>query len=318
MEVKFFISNLFINVQLDENLVNIKQLFNLFKKYSKPSISKNSLNVKIKNSKKRGISVSKDKKTLTISGYDIDNLYNPFNLIGILQAFFRFIGLHSIKNNIFLLHGSATIYKNKAICFADDGSSTAKTLGSIISSIDSGKYIGDEFCFLDNKYNIFSYDFIPLHIRDVVYKYLIKNHKNVSKIISKNEYKTKAGYFIDPKKIYKINKNKKLSAFIFIHFINNKKPFYKKLNNIESKKAVLNCISAHLIKFFNPQSDRMQFIAETDSTKKTPYKKKEINLIKKEIKLNGNIENATKKIACYQFYIKNPNDVLTLLKQIKF
>jgi len=313
------IANRYLILETKKNLVNIQSLFNAFK-YNKEikHNTKNKLKIIIKNASKKSVKLSRDKKTLTITGNDIDNLYNPFNLIGILQATFRFVGFHSIKNNFFLLHGSSAIFNNKAICFADDGESTAKTLSSVECALKSGKYIGDEFCFLDENYKVTSYPLIPIHIRVRVKKYLKKIYKNKMNRIFNGVLRTKAGYFIQANNIFKIVNSKKLFAFVFVYFTKKQKPYFLKLNNKESKQAILKCVSAHLIKFFHPKLDRMQFIKEKDSVKKVHYEKKIIKQIKNTLKLNGNIEYIAQKIPCYRFYMNKPKDIVYLMKKAGF
>lgn len=317
-QITITIGKLPIIVEIEKDLVNIQGLFDMFEKRRIIKFKNNKVKIVIRESNKRLIKLSQDKKCLTITGSDVDNLYNPFNLIGILQAVFRFVGLHSIKNNFFLLHGSTALYNNKAVCFADDGSSTGKTISSVECALNSGKYIGDEFCFLDEKYRVLSYPFIPIHIRTKTEKYLKRFHKDKVNIFFNSVLRTKAGYFIYPKKIFKVKNLKKLSAFIFVHFIRNKNPYLKKLNKAESKQAILKCISVHLIKFFNPELDRMQFVQEKDSTKKIRYNKKIINKIKKELALNDNMDYIVKKIPCYQFYVRQAKDIIPLIEKLKF
>ena len=79
----------------------------------------------------RKIELSDGWDSLSIIGDDIDDLYNPFNLIGITQALFRFAAIHLASRGIFLLHGSTAVLDGKTICFGDDGGSTAKTLSSL-------------------------------------------------------------------------------------------------------------------------------------------------------------------------------------------
>ncbi len=309
-----FLSDLKISLEIEENFVNIQKLFKLLQNKKGVGEINDELKIIIKESNRKSIKISKNKKILTISGNNIDDLSNPFNLIGILQALFRFIGLHSIKNNFFLLHGSAAIFNNKAICFADDGLSTGKTLSSVETALVSEKYIGDEFCFLNHKGLISSYPFIPIHIRLDVTNYFKKSRKIKSSI--KKNSKTKAGYFISPKDNFKVIKSKKLSAFVFVHFNKKERPCFQKLNEHESKQAILNCILSHIVKFFNPKMDRMRFTEEKDLTNKVNYNKKIFNSIKKTLKLNGSIENIVKQTPCYRFYISSPRDVVRFLKEI--
>ena len=315
-----FILDLKINLEIEKKFVNIQKLLNLFqKKRRKTKLKGNKLKSKlkiiIKKANKRFAKISKNKKVLTITGNNIDDLSNPFNLIGVLQALFRFIGLHSIKNNFFLLHGSAAIFNNKAVCFADDGLSTGKTLSSVETASTSKKYIGDEFCFLDQNGLISSYPFIPIHIRLDVANYFKKNSEINNSIKKSN--KTKAGYFINPKDNFEIIKSKKLSAFIFVHFDKRKKPSFKKLNKYESRQAVSNCVLSHMVKLFNPRMDRMRFSEEKDLTKRVNYNKKTFDSIKTTLKLNGSIENIVKQTTCYRFYISSPKDIVKFLKKIE-
>jgi len=315
--IEILISSLKIILEIEKDLVNIQRLFGLLKNSKGVNNFNNKIKITIKEDKKRYIKLSLNKRHLIIAGYNIDDLSNPFNLIGLLQAFFRFVGLHSIKNNLFLLHGSAAIFNKNALCFADDGESTAKTLSSIEIALTSNEYIGDEFCFLNKNGVISSYSFIPIHIRIQIANYFNKYHKKFFDSFKDNN-KSCAGYFISPKNNFRNIKSKRLSAIIFVHFnVKKEKDRFKKLTKKESKQAVLKSILSHIAKLFNPKLDRMNFVEEKDSTKKIIYDKDFLNSIKRELKLNGSIENLIKNIPCYRIYISKPQDIVKIIEKIE-
>lgn len=309
--IKVSIADTTFKVEVEETLKNIYKLISCFKKSNKPT----GLKVSISESLTRSIEISDDCKQLKIAGYDIDDLTNPFNLIGIIQAIFRFIGIHSIKKDIYLLHGSASIINNNAVCFGDDGKSTAKTLSSIECALNSKQYIGDEFCFLDmNTKKIFGYSFVPLHLRPKVKKHFIHTHKM---IFPNSEYQeTEAGYFIEPSKLFDVLASKKLNSFVFI-YLNSQRTKLELLNNQQKKEAISVCLSAHLLKLFYPHLDRMQFVTKKDSIKSIPSER---NLTKKlitRLSLQNAISQIAKDFPCYRAYIKKPCDIIDTMKSIK-
>ncbi|MDD3170295.1 MAG: hypothetical protein WC410_03535 [Candidatus Paceibacterota bacterium] len=309
------IANIPIKAEVEDILNLIIETFNNFdvceEKQTKPQI-----NIRIAKADKNYITISSDCKNLSIGVDKTDSPRDYFNLMGVLQALFRFIGLHSAKNNIFLVHGSTSVYNNKAFCFADDGLSVGKTLSAIELSLISNTIIGDEFCFLDIKtMHIFSYPFIPLHIRPEVRNHLEKKHKiNISEKIS---IRTKAGIFLMPQQIFNIKKHHKLDCFVFVYFSKDKNNNCKKLDTINSKNSIRVALTSHLLKFFYPDFDRMNFIEKADSGRIITYNNKLINKIEKDVFPVGTIDFIAKNIKCYQVIIKNPCDLVQSLNCIK-
>lgn len=309
---KILVAGVPINVQIEQNFNNIISLISKFDKYDGPTEFK----IKIYSSTTRFVKLSKDFKQINIAGNDINNLTNPFNLLGIFQAIFRFVGIYSVSNNVYLMHGSASIMNNQAICFGDDGKNIAKTISSIECALKSKKYIGDEFCFLDlNNKKIFSYSFIPIHLRPEVKKHFLEEHNLI--LPSTKFQENEAGYFIEPTKLFKIIKSKKLTAFIFPHLHNS--PYkLKPLNGKQKEEAVSACISAHLLKLIYPFLDRMQFAGKTDSTQiKIQNNKKLRNALIEKFSLRDSIYQIAKTFPCYRFYIKKPCDVTQIGELIK-
>jgi len=142
LETKINIAGVDIKVQVEQKLKNVFKSFDNFSK-SRAGIS-NAGTIKICYNKSMKIKLAKDFQRLTISGPNLNDIKNHFNLIAILCFTFRFIGLHSIKKGSLLLHASAAISKNsKAFIYGDDGQSHAKTLSSDEIALSSNKYIGD-------------------------------------------------------------------------------------------------------------------------------------------------------------------------------
>jgi len=301
--IKVLIADTPIEARIEESLNNIYKLFSKFEKFDNPT----ELKITIFKSTTRSIKLSSDLRQLKITGDNINNLTNPFNLIGVMQAIFRFTGIHSIKKKNYLLHGSASIINDNAIFFGDDGKSSAKTLSSIECALNSKQYIGDEFCFLDmNNKTIFSYSFIPLHLRPEVKKHFVHIHKIM---LPNSKYQeTKAGYFIEPTKLFKIITLKKLTAFIFPYF-NNKEAKLQPLNNQQKKEAISVCISAHLLKLFHPRLDRMRFTTEKDSAEPVLLEKDLMKALIKNLSLQNAISQIAKEFSCYRAYIKEPCDI---------
>lgn len=310
--VKIRIANVPVRVQIDDQFKNIFNLISCFDKYS----GRTALNINISKSRLRSVRLSKDFKQLSITGKEIDDLTDPFNSIGIMQAVFRFIGIHSITKNIYLLHGSSSIFNKKAFCFGDDGKNIGKTISSFECALDSKQYIGDEFCFLDmNSKKIFSYSCIPIHLRTKVKKHFTQTHKL---LLPKTNYQENgSGYFAEPKNLFKVIKSKKLTAFIFPHFHNGKTKTIK-LETQQAETAIEACISAHLSKLLYPYLDRMQFAQKTDSTKINRQDSEKIQqLVTKNFYLQDPVSKIVKTFPCYKICIKKPCDIIEAMHLIK-
>lgn len=258
--LKIKIAGVPIEIHIDEQFKNIYDLISTFDEYS----GQTKLVVDILKSPLRFVKLSKNFRQISITGKNIDDLTDPFNLIGIMQAIFRFVGIHSIAKNIYLLHGSSSIINKKAFCFGDDGRNIGKTILSFECALKSKQYIGDEFCFLDiNNKAIFSYSCIPVHLRPEVKKHFVQVHK--LSLLNTKYQENDSGYFIEPQKLFRVIKSKKLTAFIFPHF-HSKETKIIKLEIQQAKAAIEACVGAHLSKLLYPYLDRMRFTQKTDST----------------------------------------------------
>jgi hypothetical protein len=250
---------------------------------------------------------------LSIISDDIDDLSNPFNLIGITQALFRFAAIHLASKKIFLLHGSTAALNNKLICFGDDGSSTAKTLSSLEIALYSKHYVADEFCFFNSQTGeVFGYRFIPIHIRPIVREHL-ENYHNFS--TPKSHYKkTPAGKFIKQDKLF-TTMSGKLKALTYVHF---SKKNYKiqKLSTYEAVKAFKFCITSHIAKLIYPNLDRMQFSSMTDTNDIKVINEKITNEILNKITNDRKlIPRVLKQIPSYRLTVSHPCQITTLLRR---
>lgn len=309
--IKIEIASIPMRVYIDKRFKNILEMLSKFKKYT----GQTTFNMSISKGSIRSVKISKNSKHLYITGDDIDNLIDPFNTIGIMQAIFRFTGIHSIKKNIFLLHGSSSIMNDKAFCFGDDGDNIGKTISSFECALKSKSYIGDEFCFLDiNTKKIFSYNFIPIHLREKVKKHFTNNHKLL--LPNTTYIENNSGYFIQPKKIFKVIKSKKLCAFIFPHFTKKKSGIIK-LSNKQAETAIRSCITAHISKLFYPFLDRMQFAKQTDIIKTGTNNNKILKSLVKKFSLQTSSINISMIFPCYNIYIKKPCDIVNIISSIK-
>lgn len=303
-----------IEIKVDKALDNIKRL--LFQLPTDSTKKRCHLVISIKRDNKRCIQLKTNKNLLKITGPNLNNLKNPYNLIGILQAVFRFIGLYSIKHNFVLLHSSAISFYNKALIFGDDGKSQAKTLSSIIASFHSKqKYLGDEFCFLDVKNcKVFSFPIIPIHIRPRVQKYLYNNFK--IKIINTDAYDINAGPFVYPRRLFKVKKSEGRPVFIFVHF----KRGAVSLNRLKKEAAIIsisNCISAHLLKLLHPEYDRMKFSDMSDSSTRTAIKKQHLEALDRDYDIKKIASIVAEKIPCFNVYIPGPGSLVKVLSELK-
>jgi hypothetical protein len=308
---KINLARLIINVYTDGSFKNIRSFID---KFTDAKLEKENKEVRVIFSKgKRGITLSDSWNSLSIIGDTIDDLSNPFNLIGITQALFRFAAIHLAQKGTFLLHGSTAVLDDKTICFGDDGGSTAKTLGSLEIALDSKKYVADEFCFFDSRSKqIFGYQFIPIHIRPVVKEHLENYHKFS---IPKNHYKeSSAGEFIEQDKLFKTTPGK-LAALVYIHFSKNA---YKieKLSTQEAMKAFKFCITSHIAKLLNPNLDRMQFSSMTDTNYTKVIDRELMNEILTKI-INGKelTTQVLEQIPSYRLTISQPCQITSLLRK---
>lgn len=310
--LKIKIADVPVGVYIDTRFKNILDLIAGFEKYN----GQTALNISISKSQIRSIKLSKTLKQISIAGKDIDNLADPFNSIGIMQAIFRFIGIHSLTKNIYLLHGSSSIVNKKAFCFGDDGKNIGKTISSFECALNSKQYIGDEFCYLDmNSKKIFSYSCIPIHLRTKVKKHFSQIHK--LSLPNTRFQENNSGYFVEPKKLFRVIKSKKLTAFVFPHFHSGKTKIMK-LEFQQAKTAIEACISAHLSKLLFPYLDRMQFVQKTDSTTVRNQNNEKIKrLMIKKFSLQNSISRMAKDFSCYKIYIKKPCDVINAIHMIK-
>ncbi|MDO8495986.1 MAG: hypothetical protein Q7S43_00845 [bacterium] len=206
----------------------------------------------------RSICFDNDLQLMTISAAGISDLSNYYNQIGLLQAFYRFIGSRSLEDNIFLLHGSAALSGNgKAILFGDNGRSIGKTLSSMELAYQSRQYIGDEFIFLDtNSFEIFSDDGIPIHARPEVREHFTKKHGT-----------TIAGEFFSKQELgWQFAKRRELGAMVYVNFSEDEERCTELSQDVAKEYAMIT-LCAHLQKMFNPELDRFQFISQSDSGK---------------------------------------------------
>lgn len=252
---------------------------------------------------------------MSIIGDNIDDLSDPFNLIGITQAIFRFAAIHLATRGIFLLHGSTAVLDNKIVCFGDDGNSTAKTLGSLETALESGHYVADEFCFFDIKtQKIFGYPFIPIHIRPIVKNHLKSSH---DLILPKDDYKvTDAGEFITQEKIFETVSGR-LDALAYIHFSDSEKnPLLERLSQKEARKSFKFCIASHITKLLYPSLDRMRFASMTDTDEAKVIDEKTIDGILSKIMINNEISpQILERFASYKLTVSHPCQIIHLLKK---
>ncbi|MBU1684419.1 hypothetical protein KKC56_03080 [Patescibacteria group bacterium] len=307
---KINIACLVINVYVDDRFGNINKFINKFK-----STDTNDQNVTtsiyILRKAERKLELSQDWNTLSIIGYEIDDLTDPFNLIGISQAIFRFAAIHLAKNGVFLLHGSAAILDNRIICFSDDGDSTAKTLGSLEIALTSKQYVADEFCFIDIKNNkIFGYPFIPIHVRSIVKRHLKTTHDLTLPIT--NYKQTRAGNFIQPNKLFHLTTGM-LETLSYVHF-SEKSNALEKLSPKDACKSFKFCIASHIAKLLHPELDRMQFISMTDTTDIKIISDDVINEIIEKIIGNQLVSEAIQKFTSYKLTVSEPCQIVSFLR----
>jgi len=308
---KINLAELTVNVYVDGSFKNIR---NFIDKFTDVKPEKEDKKLKVLFSKgKRGVALSDRWDSLSVIGNNIDDLSNPFNLIGITQALCRFAAIHLAQKGIFLLHGSTAVLDGKAICFGDDGSSTAKTLGSLEIALDSKHYVADEFCFFDSQSKkVSGYRFIPIHIRSIVKEHL-ENYHRFS--IPKNHYKkTPAGEFIEQDELF-ITTSGKLAALAYIHF-SEKAHEIQKLSAQEAVEAFGFCITSHVAKLLYPNLDRMQFSSMTDTNDIKVIDKELVNEILTKITNSREmVPRGLEQIPSYRLTVSQPCQITALLRK---
>lgn len=307
---KINIAGLIIDVYVDNKFINIKKFINKFMDVNIKYRGTEKI-IYISESVERKLELSKNLNTLLIAGPDIDNFLDPFNVIGVSQALFRFAAIHLAKIGVLLLHGSAAVWNNKIVCFGDDGGSAGKTLGSIEVALESKQYIADEFCFVDIKNNkIFGYPFIPVHIRPIVKKHLKDKHNFSFQASSYKE--TAAGDFIYSDESFHLESGE-LKILSYVHFSKTKNVM-EKLSAEESFKSFKFCAVAHIAKLLHPELDRMQFVSMTDSIEDKIIDESTVNEIIEKIIGNKLILDAFQKFTSYKLYISKPCHIIDLFR----
>lgn len=303
------IAGLTMAVSVDDDLVNIMRFLDEFKS-TKPTGLNYLPEVNISLQQNRVVELSRDWKSLFIKGNDIDNLADPFNLIGIAQAIFRFAAIHLAKMGVVLLHGSAASIKGKIICFGDDGSSSAKSLSSLELALVSNKYVADEFCFFDVKRNrIFGYSQIPIHIRLNVKKHIESSH-GVS-LPSSSSNLSIAGDFIMPNRLFSLITGK-FDVVSYVHFSSSENRV-ERLRWNDAKYSFEYCMASHIAKLLYPELDRMGFASMTDTTDHKIINHDVINEIIKKTGSEQNVLDALKIIISYKHTVTIPCDVVSQL-----
>jgi len=305
------LAGLIVDVYTDDSFEKIRGFIDKFRENDHRN-----RNTKVKvfflKNPERKLELSEDWKSLSIVGNNIDDLFDPFNLMGITQALFRFAAIHLAQRGVFLLHGSTAVLDDRVICFGDDGSSTAKTLGSLEIALKSKRYVADEFCFFDiNNRRVFGYSFIPIHIRPIVREHLKSFHNLV---IPKEYYKqTEAGEFISQEKLFETTPGK-LAALVYIHFLEGSTQI-KKLSQREAYRSFKFCMVSHIAKLLHPNLDRMQFSSMTDANEVKVIDEKIIDKILSQITNNKLNQQILELFPSYKLIISQPCQVVSLLKE---
>lgn len=307
---KINLAKLPIYIYVDDSF---KRIRNFIDKFTNSQSKKENKKIRVFFSKgKREVVLSDGWDCLHITGDDIDDLSNPFNLLGITQALFRFAAIHLAQKGIFLLHGSTAVLDGKAICFGDDGSSTAKTLGSLEIALDSKHYVADEFCFFDSQSKkVFGYQFIPIHIRSIVKEHLQNCHVFS---IPKNHYKkSSAGEFFEQDELFTTISGK-LAALAYIHF-SEKTREIRKLSAQEVMEAFKFCITSHVAKLLYPNLDRMQFSSMIDTNDAKVIDKELVDeILAKITNSRGIAPRVLGQIPSYRLTVSQPCQITSLLR----
>lgn len=306
------LAGLIMNVHMDDTFERLKDFISKFGNNDNKS-ENSELGIFLLKGTERKLKLSEEWDSLSIIGDDIDDLTDPFNLIGITQAVFRFAAIHLATKGIFLLHGSAAVLDNNIICFGDDGNSTAKTLSSLETALKSRHYVADEFCFLNIKnQKIFGYPFIPIHIRPIVKNHLKSSH---DLILPKDDYKvTGAGEFITQEKIFKTVSGK-MNMLAYVHF-SEEEPAIERLSQQEAYSSFKFCITSHIAKLLYPSLDRMQFASMTDTDETKVIDKKTIDNILSKIVTNNEVDpQILERFVSYKLTVSHPCQIVPLLKE---
>jgi len=302
IEIPIRVADVEFSVELEDDLENIGKYLNTYFGTNTPTAM--SANVNIYNSDLWKTSISADKRSLSICGKDIDNISDPYNLIGVLASIIRFGGIYSIENGSYLLHGSSALYQGETFLFGDDGSSIAKTLSTIECCLVSKEFIGDEFIFFrPDSRDIFGYDFIPIHIRPRCINHLNSIHG--TNYIADGNY----GKFMSNKDMgFKYKERSKLGCFIFVHFGDKNKSVELKSN--EKLNAIETTIASPLLKLIHPEFDRMSFSSKKDSC--SIIEMKDTKRIIDDFNMREGVEKVL-EIPAYSVYLRQPCDITKML-----
>ena len=258
---------------------------------------------------KRAIILKEDFSKISVLAPDIDNLDNDFSRLGILQAFYRFLGLHLCRQGIFLLHASAAMYQGKLIIFGDNGGNLGKTLSSVEAGLVSGAYLADEFLFWDKANNIIISDpNIPIHLRLEV-----RDHLKAVHGIEQNKE------FVDSIELgFSAVNEMKPDAVCYANYREGAEMI--KLNPDSAEEFARVTFSAHIAKLLNPALDRFRFSEESDTI--VPVKTGG-SAILSEISedLRSAVEEAARDfsqlIPSYRLSASNPCDLTRFLNELK-
>lgn len=263
--------------------------------------------IKLRIGKQRQINLNRELKLLELITSDIKNLNNPFVKIGLLQALFRFANFCTQNKPYLLLHGSAaSINNNKSILFGDNGKNLGKTSAAVELGLLSKKFIIDEFSFYDvEKNQILGYKWAPIHLRKDLIKHLNLKHKF--------NFETEECLVTPSKLGFKLPKENQLSMIIYPDYQPTKKAKLKHLTKQEARKEVKILSASHMVKFLNPQFDRMSWIRQDDFSDKTFNIREHCYQVAK--KNAPYLEQINQKINSYEIIYNDFCQIPALVKQ---
>ncbi len=263
--------------------------------------------VKLRIGKQRQINLNQELKLLELVTPDTENINSPFVKIGLLQALFRFANFCTQNKPYLLLHGSAvSIDDNRSILFGDNGKNLGKTSAAVELGLLSKKFIVDEFSFYDvEKNQILGYKWMPIHLRKDLIKHLNLKHKFNFGIEE---------CLVTPSKLgFKLPKKNQLSMIIYPDYQPTKKAKLKRLTRQEAREDVKILSASHMVKFLNPQFDRMSWIRQDDSPAKAFNIRKRCSQIAN--KNASYLEQINQKINSYEIIYNDPCQIPVLAKQ---
>ncbi len=217
------------------------------------------------------------------------------NLLSLFQVMYRSFAIEN--RSYFVLHGSCAVTKyGNCVLFGDDGNiASGKTLLSLSTAAESGKYLCDEYTLIETKTKlVFGNGDIPINLKGDSSMFLKEEYSLIlrdPRIIFANDY-------------FKIIEKNILNLIIVPYMNANKTEVVIPVEE-EKKMLIKSTLYGHIIKYLNPQYDHLTFSLK-DETKSHKDLRSELQ----------KFEDYELNIPVIKLFIKNVNDIKPTLEDI--